>query len=444
MAKYTKEEIKDILIQAGIPAKDHPLMIAIAMAESSGNPSAIGDKDLVNNKWGESIGLFQIRSLRNPSEYSGADTLRDREKLFDPIYNAKAAYEISRQGKNWSAWTTYTSGAYEKYMSEGITSTTPTATRSTKRRSNQERRIPGIGKLGMTKAISFEDALSLDDSELDLSFVQALANSVPEIKKIYNMAVVEEWTDTQVSDAIRKTNWFRNTPSEMRSKQAMQAGDPATFEALVQDTTDSIRQLFIDAGAQIPDDKKLKQLAERSVLFDLTDEQLKQIVADSVDFASSFLKGLAGSAATEIRNVAQSFGIDLPQQSNLFKNNIKDILVGRKTIDDITAEYRQEAIRAFPAFQTRFEAGATLDDVSAPYKTVISDILELPTDSINYSDPLLKRFLQATDSKGNPRAMAIYEATQAAKQDSRWQYTSNAQQSILSALMSSIGVLRKV
>jgi len=229
----------------------------------------------------------------------------------------------------------------------------------------------------------------------------------------------------------------------MRSKQAMQAGDPATFQTLIEDTMDSVRQLFIDAGAE-QDEKKIRQLAERSVIFDLTEEQLREIVVDSIDFTSSFLKGLAGSTATSVRSVAQSFGRVLPKDSAYFKNTIKDILTGRKTLDDVTIEFRQDAINAFPAYKTRFEAGATLDDVSAPYKTVISDILELPSDSINYSDPLLKRLLQSTDSNGNPRATAIYEATQLAKQDNRWQFTKNAQEEILSALMGSINVLRKV
>jgi hypothetical protein len=439
MAKYTEEEIKNILIQAGIPLKDHPIMIAIAMAESSGNPDAVGDKDLVNAKWGESIGLFQIRSLRKPSDYSGADTLRDKEKLFDPVYNAKAAYEISRQGKNWTAWTTFTSGAYEKYLSQD----SRVFSRSTsKRRSNQERTLPGFGK-GRSKPLSFESVLEFDESELDLSFVQAIANSVPEVKRIYNQAVLGDWSAAKVSEAIRKTDWFRNTPAEMRSKQAMQAGDPATFQTLIEDTMDSVRQLFIDAGAE-QDEKKIRQLAERSVIFDLTEEQLREIVVDSIDFTSSFLKGLAGSTATSVRSVAQSFGRVLPKDSAYFKNTIKDILTGRKTLDDVTIEFRQDAINAFPAYKTRFEAGATLDDVSAPYKTVISDILELPSDSINYSDPLLKRLLQSTDSNGNPRATAIYEATQLAKQDNRWQFTKNAQEEILSALMGSINVLRKV
>ena len=38
MAQYTKKEIIDILVKAGIPNKDIPKMVAIALAESMGDP----------------------------------------------------------------------------------------------------------------------------------------------------------------------------------------------------------------------------------------------------------------------------------------------------------------------------------------------------------------------------------------------------------------------
>jgi hypothetical protein len=121
MAQYTRKEIIDILVKAGIPNKDIPIMVAIALAESEGISDAIGDENLVDSKWDESIGLFQIRSLKNPNDpkFNKADKLRIKDKLFDPVYNAKAAYEISKKGKTWKAWTTFNEGTYKKFMSAG-------------------------------------------------------------------------------------------------------------------------------------------------------------------------------------------------------------------------------------------------------------------------------------------------------------------------------------
>lgn len=99
-----------------------PIMAAIALAESSGNPSAIGP--------GGSWGLWQIQ----PQDWGFSQTT-------DPVTQAQDANQVlSQQGL--SAWTTYTEGTYKQYYSPGTipspvsaqaqsASTTATATSAT-------------------------------------------------------------------------------------------------------------------------------------------------------------------------------------------------------------------------------------------------------------------------------------------------------------------------
>jgi soluble lytic murein transglycosylase-like protein len=76
---------------------------AIALAESSGNPNAVGDLTL-----GGSYGLWQINLKAHP-EYAD-----NPDQLFDPATNADAAYSVY-QSQGFQAWTTYNTGAYQKY-----------------------------------------------------------------------------------------------------------------------------------------------------------------------------------------------------------------------------------------------------------------------------------------------------------------------------------------
>jgi hypothetical protein len=76
--------------------------VAIAMAESGGNPTHKGDIALQNATWGPSVGLWQIRSLKADK---GKGTYRDEDKLSDPAFNAKAMVSISNSGSNWNPWT---------------------------------------------------------------------------------------------------------------------------------------------------------------------------------------------------------------------------------------------------------------------------------------------------------------------------------------------------
>lgn len=94
---------------AGMPNPD--VMAAIAMAESSGNTNAHNPVGLDN-----SYGLWQINMLGNMGPVRRRQLgISNNSQLFDPAVNAKAAAMILRQ-QGLSAWSTYTNGAYKKYL----------------------------------------------------------------------------------------------------------------------------------------------------------------------------------------------------------------------------------------------------------------------------------------------------------------------------------------
>lgn len=98
-------EIARLAYDAGIhDVTDLTKAIAIAFAESNGNPNAIGDVTRQTATWGPSYGLWQIRSLKAES---GKGTVRDGTRLTDPVFNAKSMYSISHGGKDWGPWTTW-------------------------------------------------------------------------------------------------------------------------------------------------------------------------------------------------------------------------------------------------------------------------------------------------------------------------------------------------
>lgn len=111
----TQAEIQALARAAGFSQQAAPIASAIAIAESSGNPRAFNPKppDL-------SYGLWQINMIgRLGPERRARFGLRSNEDLFDPATNARAAYVISSRGSNFRPWTTYTSGAYKRYLTQG-------------------------------------------------------------------------------------------------------------------------------------------------------------------------------------------------------------------------------------------------------------------------------------------------------------------------------------
>jgi|9_EtaG_2_1085328.scaffolds.fasta_scaffold15666_5 hypothetical protein len=121
MTKYKFADIEAMARQAGFDSSISPVMAAISLAESGGNPRAHNPKYP-----DDSYGLFQINMLDTPDYPMGANRrarygLRSNEELFDPMTNLKAAKDIyDTQGLN--AWSVYSSGRYKEFLPGNFTS----------------------------------------------------------------------------------------------------------------------------------------------------------------------------------------------------------------------------------------------------------------------------------------------------------------------------------
>lgn len=119
MARLTAGQIYTAARQAGFSAASAVVATAVALAESGGDPAAIGDQSLANSTWGPSIGLWQVRTLKAAT---GTGGIRDISALTgDVAAQARAALSISGGGSDWNPWSVYTSGAYRQFLGQAST-----------------------------------------------------------------------------------------------------------------------------------------------------------------------------------------------------------------------------------------------------------------------------------------------------------------------------------
>ncbi|XVS62544.1 type VII secretion target [Actinosynnema sp. CA-299493] len=114
MSKLSPEQIARHAHDAGFRGQDLTIAVAVALAESGGDPRAHNATPPDN-----SYGLWQINMLGSMGparrDEFGLESNRD---LFDPAENARAANEISGDGRSWTPWSTYTNGAYKRHLDE--------------------------------------------------------------------------------------------------------------------------------------------------------------------------------------------------------------------------------------------------------------------------------------------------------------------------------------
>lgn len=109
-SRLSYQAIESLWTSAGGPKALAPVMAAIAIAESGGRPDALND-----TAPDYSVGLWQINyygSMRagRTREFGSPSAL-----MASPTAQARAAVAIYRQ-QGLGAWSTYTSGAYRKYL----------------------------------------------------------------------------------------------------------------------------------------------------------------------------------------------------------------------------------------------------------------------------------------------------------------------------------------
>lgn len=116
------------------------------------------------------------------------------------------------------------------------------------------------------------------------------------------------------------------------------------------------------------------------------------------------------------------------------QTTIQEILSGNIDLNTVLSNARQIAAQGQPEYVRKLlGSGYNLEDIYAPYKQTMASVLEINPDQIDLNDNSLR---MAINEKGD---MNIYDYKKALRQDSRWQYTGQAKESVATA---ALGVLR--
>ena len=112
----TDSELIELLRAVGFKGKGLKTAYAVAKAESNGRPYAYnGNKETLD----QSYGIFQINMISLLGEKRRDKfELNHNADLFNPVTNAEVAYFMTKGGVDWKAWSSYNSGAINKWLSQ--------------------------------------------------------------------------------------------------------------------------------------------------------------------------------------------------------------------------------------------------------------------------------------------------------------------------------------
>jgi len=265
-------------------------------------------------------------------------------------------------------------------------------------------------------------------------FLKKFLDEYPEDTKLK-----ESWLALLANDiagarlAFYDSQYYQNTlgVSDQRNKRRL--SQPGVYAKELADWIDTQVRRLTQAGIKLdPNDEKVKSLLESAYLTGDSNNQI-DIKALAYTTKGKVLGGTTGSSVADLRAYAKSFGMKY-SDSDIARWS-QDIFAGRTTKFDIEAQIRQDAASAFPFYADKILDGTSLDAIGSAYKSSYANILEVDADSVDWTDPTLRKAMQNIVD-GKPSAMPIWQFERELRKDPRWQYTDNANKAVYDAVYS--------
>ena len=192
---------------------------------------------------------------------------------------------------------------------------------------------------------------------------------------------------------------------------------------------EQVRRLTLSGIKLDPNDKAVRDMLEAAYDNAETDNQvdIKALALNS----GKVIGGAVGGSIADLRAYAKAFGIKYTDAD--YNRWSSEIFSGTTTANDIQSKIRQDSASAFPVYADKILSGTSVDSIGSAFKSSFVNILEQDADSVDYTEPVLRKALQYTQD-GKPAVMPVWMFEQELRKDPRWQYTNNARESVYNAI----------
>jgi hypothetical protein len=431
------QDLMSLIHQAGFTGDAANTMYGIVMAESGGNANAHnGNAGTGDN----SYGLAQINMLGSMGEARlkqfGLAAYND---LYDPLTNLKVAYALSDGGRNFTPWTTFTSGAYRNAAPGAVVSNDSANGNAILSSANTS----GGGAATSTSGGGGATA-TLTPAQQKAALIQgagplgALLTSVPELNGLLNTAVSSGWTAAEFQNKITNSQWYRAHSDAARQAMVLAVSDPATYTQQLHQAGQKVSNLMAQMGISTVGmtNSQYVSLAKQVQMGTITDQELQKQLAQffgagTGQFGQNYKEGQAtGQAAnydSQLRQIYAQYGQTV--QPGQIAYRVRQLLSGGADIKQYEEQAKVNAKAMFPGMAQQIDSGMTVKDLAQPYIQSMSNLLELDPNSINLNDRSIRAAMQGTGAtvKGQPpTATPLWQFEQQMRQDPRWQSTVNA------------------
>lgn len=272
-------------------------------------------------------------------------------------------------------------------------------------------------------------APAIDEQKMAAKYGMALAviNSDPELKKLFNDAIANDWTTEEFVARARNTGWYQRNSESARQAIILKLSDPATWKQRMDQTRAMLSEMAWSMGAQLGPEQ-LESAVEQALTFGWNESQIRTTLAEYIKFGpgGNFL-GRAAQTETELKEFARAMGVRV--SDGWFLEKIKaEAKADGSGLQTGLDELRQMAISAFPHLAERLQAGETVAQIADPYRQSMAQLLELNPESLDVFDNTIRSALSGRNAQGQPEMKSLWQFEVDLRKDPRWMKTKNARE----------------
>lgn len=260
----------------------------------------------------------------------------------------------------------------------------------------------------------------------NLGIGEALLNDPiygPELRKVFELYKTNK---TAAIDALFKTK-FGKLDSDARSRYVTKIENSDLYKEGVKSWLIGIKKRLKQQGSSLTDqqleDYYLRGIDDATILDDALSGgkfEVGKTGGTQGDFYNALLKtATANGISTSL--LPKVLGFDTIDEV------IKELQTGA-SLENFNQKIRNYAKVAMPDWAKKLiDQGQDVTDIINPYRATIADELELPYNSIDVTDSTIQSALAAN--------MGLADLRRQLRQDSRWQYTDKAKESVSNAAL---------
>jgi len=287
--------------------------------------------------------------------------------------------------------------------------------------------------------------------------IYAFWMSDPELKNIFESAVKDGTIaslQTGSQAAAQKFSaalqpWINKNGSSMLAAEADKAAQPGKYAETLANREKEVQDAAARIGYSNLDPATITKIAETTFNTDYLDTSFTspagqdRLATTIANTAAAQKIALTGGAGADVRSSLIDYNNQMgnPYSSAWIDSAVANIEDPSKGVDPNTYKtmIKTAATTKYSGYADQINKGVTVQQIADPYISTMTNLLELPYDSNNYSqylnDPLVQKGLAATvNPDGTTQPMTNWQFADSVRQDPRWAYTNNARDSVNSML----------